>query len=356
MNFLTLFSSEFSHNIGLLFGTLVLGVLLYILAFYFVKYWAKTKTSFVPALLQKHIYYPGLFVMVILTLIIGLPFIRKHLEVEWYNSVYHLLTIMLIVSFGLLVSSSIALTRSLIEHHYEGQTGIGYKYRKAKTQYLMLQRIMNVIIIVIALGTVLMTFDSVRKIGGAILASAGVLGLVLGFAAQKSIGTIFAGIQIAVSQPIRLDDIVVVEGQNGVISEITLTYAVVNTGDGRKLIVPISYFIDKSFENWTRSSPEMIGKIKLHTDYTLPVGAVRTELMNILAGTELWDKRSANLLVTGSNPQTMELTATMSARSPADSGVLECYVREKMIGFIQQNYPGSLPQTRVTKNDSVKQV
>jgi hypothetical protein len=120
--------------------------------------------------------------------------------------------------------------------------------------------------------------------------------------------------------------------------------------------VPISYFIDKSFENWTRKSPEMIGKIKLHTDYTLPVAAIRTELMNVLAGTELWDKRSASLLVTGSTPQTMELTATMSARSPAESSTLECYVREKMIGFIQQNYPGSLPQTRVTKSEAEKEV
>ena len=346
-----LFSSELSHNIGLYFATLVIGVLLYVLFFYLVKRWVKN-TNLVPGLLQNYIYYPGLLVILAITLIIGLPFIKKHLEVELYHSIYHGLYIFLIVSIAILFSRNVTLIRSLVEYHYKQRGEADYVYKKVRTQYLMLQRVLNVIIIVLALSAVLMTFDGARKIGGAILASAGVLGIVLGFAAQKSIGTIFAGIQIAVSQPIRLDDIVVVEGQNGIISEITLTYAVVNTGDGRRLIVPISYFIDKSFENWTRNSPDMVGKVKIHADYSLPVAEIRKEFAHILEGTELWDKRSSNLLVTASTAQTIELTATMSARNAGEASSLECFVREKLIQFIQQKYPGSLPQLRVSKSEA----
>jgi small-conductance mechanosensitive channel len=187
--------------------------------------------------------------------------------------------------------------------------------------------------------------------GTTILASAGVVGIVLGFAAQKSLGTLFSGIQIIVSQPIRIGDVVVVENEFGTIGEINLTFVVIQTWDGRRLIVPINYFLEKTFESWTRVSPEVISKVKIYTDYTAPIEKIRAEFKKHLEESALWDRRNADFLVTNANDKTIELRATMSAKDSATAWDLECYIREKLITYLQQNYPEALPKTRLVVNE-----
>ena len=192
----------------------------------------------------------------------------------------------------------------------------------------------------------LMTFDRVRSLGAAILASAGIFGIVIGVAAQKTIGTFIAGFQIAITQPIRIDDVVVVENEWGRVEEITLTYVVIKIWDQRRLVVPITFFIEKPFQNWTRVSADLLGTVFIYVDYTIPVEAVREELRRILDKSHFWDKKVSGLEVTNTTERTVELRALVSAADSSNLWNLRCEVREKLIAFIQKNYPSSLPKLR----------
>jgi small-conductance mechanosensitive channel len=199
-----------------------------------------------------------------------------------------------------------------------------------------------------ALGTMLMTFEKVRQLGTTLLASAGIIGIIFGIAAQRTIGTFMAGLQIAFTQPIRIDDVVIVENEWGRIEEITLTYVVVKIWDLRRLMVPITYFIEKPFQNWTRVTADLLGTVYIYVDYTVPVEAVRAELREILKGTELWDGKVCVLQVTNTSEHAIELRALMSAADASTAWALRCYAREKLVEFIQKSYPESLPKLRAS--------
>jgi small-conductance mechanosensitive channel len=211
-----------------------------------------------------------------------------------------------------------------------------------------------VIIGLIAIAAILLNFDSVRNIGAGLLTSAGVAGIIIGFAAQKTIANLLAGFQIAFTQPIRYDDVVIVEGEWGKIEEITLTYVVVRIWDLRRLIVPINYFIEKPFQNWTRSSAEILGTVFIYVDYNIPVDKIRNKLTQILESHELWDKKVNALQVTNTDNKVMELRALMSAKDASDAFDLRCMVREQLVHFVQENYPDSLPKIRaeLEKNEN----
>jgi small-conductance mechanosensitive channel len=192
----------------------------------------------------------------------------------------------------------------------------------------------------------LMTFDQVRQLGTTILASAGIIGIVVGMAAQRTIGSFIAGLQIALTQPIRVDDVVIVENEWGRIEEITLTYVVVKIWDLRRLVVPITYFIEKPFQNWTRVTADILGTVYLYVDYTVPVESVREELQRILKASELWDGKVCVLQVTNTSERAVELRALMSAEDASTAWSLRCEVREKLITFVKENYPQALPKLR----------
>jgi len=192
-----------------------------------------------------------------------------------------------------------------------------------------------------------MLFDEVKRIGISLFASAGVAGVIIGLAAQRVIGAVLAGIQIAITQPIRLDDVVVIEGEWGRIEEITLTYVVVRIWDQRRLVVPSTYFFEKPFQNWTRTSAEILGTVFIYTDYHVSFDALRKELTRLLESTPLWDKRVNVLQVTDAKQNSVEVRALMSAKDSGTAWDLRVFVREKLIEFLQKNYPGSLPRTRV---------
>jgi small-conductance mechanosensitive channel len=218
--------------------------------------------------------------------------------------------------------------------------------RRIITQVGMLQKVVLVVVAVLGFSCALMTFEGVRQVGVSILASAGLAGVVFGFAAQRSIGTLLAGIQIAITQPIRIDDAVVVEGEFGSIEEISLTYVVVRIWDQRRLIVPITYFIEKPLQNWTRVSAEILGTVFLYVDYTVSVDAVRGEVRRLLEANDLWDKRVANVQVTDTKPNAVELRVLVSASDASKCWDLRCQLREKLVDFVRTKYPGALPRVR----------
>lgn len=218
--------------------------------------------------------------------------------------------------------------------------------RRIYTQVKVLKKIFVVAIVLFTAASMLMMFDSVRQLGTSILASAGVLGIVIGFAAQKSIATVVAGFQIAMTQPIRLDDVVIVENEWGRIEEITLTYVVVLIWDKRRLVLPITYFIEKPFQNWTRVSADLLGSVFLYVDYTVPLSALRTELDRLLEGSERWDQKVKVIQVTDAKANCMEVRVLVSAADAPTAWDLRCQLREQLIDFLQQNYPQSLPRVR----------
>ena len=231
--------------------------------------------------------------------------------------------------------------------HYDITKEDNLKSRKLYTQFNILEKVIVFIIILTSIGLILLSFESIREIGVGIFASAGLAGIILGLSAQKVFGALMAGIQIALTQPFRIDDAVVVEGEWGWIEEINLTYVVVRIWDKRRLVLPSTYFLEKPFQNWTRSSADIIGTVFLYTDYNVPFDALREELKRILDNTDLWDKNVQVLQVTDSKEYTVETRILVSARNSPTAWDLRVHVREKMIDFIRENYPESLPRTRV---------
>jgi small-conductance mechanosensitive channel len=219
--------------------------------------------------------------------------------------------------------------------------------RKVQTQIHVLRRIAVVVIGILALAIILMTFPSIRTLGGSLLASAGLAGLIVGLAARPTLASLLAGLQIALTEPIRMDDVVIVEGEWGRIEEVGTTYVVVRIWDLRRLVVPLSYFIEKPFQNWTRTSADLLGTVFLYTDYTVSVEAIRQKLHETLKSSGMWDGKVWGLQVTDAKEHTLELRALMSAPDSSTAWDLRCYVRENLIGYLQERYPHCLPQTRV---------
>ncbi|WP_165749813.1 mechanosensitive ion channel family protein [Cellulophaga sp. Z1A5H] len=256
-------------------------------------------------------------------------------------------TLLIIFAITWLLIASIRIIKQKVIKNYDVNASNNLKARKIYTQFNILERIVIFLLVIFAIGIALMSFDSIREIGVSIFASAGVAGIILGFSAQKMLGSILAGIQIAIAQPIKIDDVVIVEGEWGRIEEITLTYVVVNIWDKRRLIVPTTYFIEKPFQNWTKTSSDILGTVFLYTDYNVPFDELRKELTKVLNSTELWDGEVNVLQVTDSKENSVEIRALMSAKDSPTAWDLRVLVREKLISFLQKNYPESLPHTRV---------
>ncbi len=230
------------------------------------------------------------------------------------------------------------------------------KSRKLHTQINLLEKVIVFLIILIGVGLILMSIDSIREIGIGIFASAGVVGIIIGLSAQKIVGALLAGIQIAITQPFRVDDAVLVENEWGWIEEINLTYIVVRIWDKRRLVLPSTYFLEKPFQNWTRTTADIIGSVFIYTDYTISFDALRKELTRLLESTELWDKKVNVLQVTDAKESTLEIRILVSAKNSPTAWDLRVFIREKMIEFIQRNYPQSLPKTRVMLEKSLPKV
>jgi len=220
--------------------------------------------------------------------------------------------------------------------------------RKHVTQTRILGWVGNTLIATIAVAAALMTFEGVRQYGVSLLASAGAAGLVAGLALQPILKNLFAGIQLAVTQPIRIDDAVLVEGEWGNVEEITSTYVVVRIWDWRRLILPLSYFMEHPFQNWTRESASLIGSVMVYLDYTVPVAVLRAKVEDIARASRLWDGKVVNVQVTDFKDSIMEVRILVSASNSSRAFDLRCEVREKLVAFLQAEYPNVLPQLRMS--------
>lgn len=260
----------------------------------------------------------------------------------------HVLALAMIgVCAWLLINATLA-GRCLLLRRYDVSVSDNLRARSVMTQVNILLRVIWVIILVLATACMLVTFERIRQLGISMLASAGLIGIVAGFAAQKSLATLVAGIQIAITQPIRLDDVVVVEGEWGRIEEITLTYVVIRIWDERRLVVPITQFIERSFQNWTRTSAQILGTVFLWTDYTVPLASLRQELERIVANSPLWDSRVCLLQVTEAGEHALQLRALVSAADSGKCWDLRCEVREKLVEYVHEMYPEALPRLRAS--------
>jgi small-conductance mechanosensitive channel len=223
-----------------------------------------------------------------------------------------------------------------------------YKFRSFRTRLRVLRHLLVFLVVIICIGLILMNIDAVRQVGTGLLASAGVAGVIFGFAAQKSFSTIIAGLQIALTSPMKIDDVVIVEGEYGTIEEITLTYVVVKLWDLRRMILPVTYFLDKPFQNWTRTSSELIGSVFLYTDFMIPIDEVRRAGQQFVAASPLWDKRVYAAQVTDWKNETIEIRILVSSDTAGHLFDLRCEVREKILEYLQQRNPRAFPHVRAT--------
>jgi len=257
------------------------------------------------------------------------------------------LRILLIGLFGWLAIKITYLIRDTLLNRYDIKTKDNLRARGMHTQMKVITNIIVAVIVLLAGSFMLMSFPQVRNIGVSILASAGIFGIIIGFAAQKTLGNLISGIQIAFAQPIRLDDVVIIENEWGWIEEITLTFVVVRIWDLRRMVVPISYFLEKPFQNWTRTSADLLGTVEIYTDYTVPVKEVRGELTRILESSPKWDKKVNLVQVTNATEKAVEVRALMSAADSSALWDLRCEVREKLLDFLRLRFPECLPRVRV---------
>jgi small-conductance mechanosensitive channel len=266
---------------------------------------------------------------------------------EWRRVVDHILLVALIGCLAWLGIAMLHIIEAMVLSRYRVDMADNRRARRLRTQVILARRIGVALIVVVALGSAMLTFPAVQALGAGLLASAGLLSIVAGLAAQTSLTNVFAGLQLAFTDAIRVDDVVVVEKEWGRIEEITLTYVVVHIWDDRRLILPSVYFTTTPFENWTRRRSEVMGTVEFDLDWRSPFEAMRGELKRILAETELWDERVGILQVTDAVSGYVRVRILVSSGDSASLFDLRCLIREELVIFLQQNHPTALPHVRI---------
>lgn len=326
-------------------GALLTGIGIYFISTYFIKRWHQRMSNIGKWFNVEHLMGPLRLLIPAVCVSLILPLLR--FEIGLNDRFAHLVKLWVIAAFGWFLTKVVYVVSQIILSRYNLSNKDNLQARRAYTQIKVIERVINALIIILTAAFMIMTFGKMREIGMSILASAGILSVVIGFAAQKMLGNFLAGIQIALTQPIRLDDVVIVEGEWGWVEEITLTYVVVRVWDLRRLVVPISYFIEKPFQNWTRTSADLLGTVFLYVDYTVPLEDLRLELTRILQQSPRWDKKVNIIQVTDMKERVVEVRALVSAEDSSKTWDLRCEVREKLLNFLQTKYPQTLPKTRV---------
>lgn len=345
------FSLELSPHTW--FGTLiavfiavVAAVCLIVIVRLFVNIAGK-RSPWLPELLNRMRHRWRLFLLVIAVWIacaITLPSSQ-----DWWPAISHVFLIVLILNGAWLLSAATSFgIQRLIARYGDPSVSFNTEARRKRTQLTILSRLITVIIAVLAIGTVLFSFPQVRAIGVSVLASAGLLSVIAGLAAQSTLANLFAGLQLAFSNAIKVDDVVVVEGEWGRIGEITLSYVVVYVWDERRLMLPCTYFTTQPFENWTRQSARILGTVYMDLDWRVPIQKVREKYDEILAGSELWDGRVSSVLVTDAVGGYVTVRFLLSAADSDAQWSLRCHVREEIMTWLQEEHPEALPVSRVS--------
>jgi len=265
----------------------------------------------------------------------------------FYSYLLHINSLLLIFSITWIALQCTKAGAMYLQNKLDILTEDNLSARKSFTQIKVFNGIANSIIILVAIAISLFTFEQARTIGVSLLTSAGIIGIIVGFAAQKSIGMMLAGIQIAITQPIRYDDVVIVEGEWGKIEEITLTYVVVKIWDERRLILPVTWFLEKPFQNWTRSNAQITGTIFIYVDYSFNVESIREVLPDMLKNNPDWDSRFWNVQVTKVTEQYKEIRILLTSSDASKNWDLRAKIREDLIDYININYPDTFAKIRI---------
>jgi small-conductance mechanosensitive channel len=284
------------------------------------------------------------FAFLLLALAIALPLVPMGPHTQ--ETGHRILVAALIVLIGWIAILAVNVGAERYVSRFRMDVADNLLARKAQTQIRVLRHATNVLLAILTAACALMTFDTVRQFGVSLFASAGIAGIAVGFAARPVLSNLIAGVQLALTQPIRLGDVVVIEGEWGKVEELTATYVVIAIWDWRRLIVPLSYFMEKPFANWTRSSSAIIGSVFLYVDYTVPVEKVRRKAIEFAHQSKSWDRQVINLQVTDAKERTLELRVLATAADSGTAWNLRCELREKLIAYIQSEFPEALPRYR----------
>jgi small-conductance mechanosensitive channel len=304
--------------------------------------------------LQKHLGKPARAIFLLTCLLIILPIIPglpENIE-TLLRQAFIMLTI---VALGWFAIGCIYVLQAIMLRRYDLTAENNFQARRVHTQFQLFRRMLITFVVIIDIGALLWTFNDPRiwHYGSGLLASAGIASLILATAAKSTASNFFAGLQIAITEPIRIDDVVVVQGEWGRVEEINSAYVIIKVWDLRRLIVPLNYFIENSFQNWTRQSSDILGTAFLYVDYSIPVDDLRKQLEAIVHPSPLWDNRVCGLQVTNLTDRSMELRCLMSSRNSSENFDLRCLVREKMTAWIQQNHPDAFPMTRFAAHSQI---
>jgi small-conductance mechanosensitive channel len=336
--------SDLVIDLATVAGAIIAGLAVQAIVFVALKRIAARTHSVLDNSVVIHCATPLRLIFPLLALDIVMPSLKIPAAVN--DPVRHVIALLLIAGVAWLCIRVTLVAEDLLVERFRIDVPDNLKSRRIRTQFELFRRVVSFAVFVIALGIALTTFDWAKTIGTSMLASAGIAGLAVSLAARPTIENLVAGLQIALTEPIRIEDVVIANGEWGHIEEVTTTYVVLRTWDLRRVILPLSYFIQTPFENWTRKTADLLAYVYLYLDYTMPIEPLRLELTRILTSSPRWDKKVNVLQVSDASEHAIQLRALMSA---ADSGAawdLRCEVRERLLEFVQTNYPQCLPRNR----------
>ena len=343
---------DWAWSAGLILGAIAGGIVANWLGCRFFTRLSKTTPTPLDDLVVKHGQRPMRWMLVVLALQLVAPYLPVPELAPPITR--HILSLLQIGLSAWLVMSLLKVPEEMAAIRFDVKVSDNLAARRVQTQVKVLTRTGAVLVGIVAAAVMLMTFPTIRELGASLLASAGLAGIVVGFAARPVLQNLIAGVQLALTQPIRYDDVVVINGEFGRIEEIGSTFVVVKIWDERRLIVPLNFFIENTFENWTRATAQVLGTVFLFVDYSVPVEEVRAELKRVVEGSEKWDGRVCGLQVTDTTEHTVKLRALVSAADSSRAWDLRCLVRERLIAFVQERYPGGLPRLRVEQSGQGK--
>jgi small-conductance mechanosensitive channel len=333
----------------ILAGSIVLALIAHYFLFLIGKKFASRTGGVIANSLVHHAEGPTRWILPLLAIVLALPALPVRSDLV--QILRHVVGLGLIAAIGWAIILLTEVLSDALFARYRVEIADNLAARRIRTQTTVLRRIISVVVIVVTAGFMLMTFPQIRQLGTSLLASAGLAGLIIGMAMKSTFANLVAGLQIALTAPIRIEDVVIVEGEWGWIEEILTTYVVVRTWDLRRLVVPLSYFIDHTFQNWTRRTADLLAYVYINCDYTTPIEELRQEFRRIVESTPLWDQKVCVLQVTDTTEHTLQIRALTSAADSSKAWDLRCLVREKLIQFLQEKYPQCLPKTRAEMPD-----
>ena len=325
------------------------GIVLHRVVYWLFARWAERHHSTFAAAVVRRTCRPAAYIFPLVAILAAAP--QLDLPDVWTRPAVHITGLLTIAAVAWTIISTIRLFGDVVIARNRIDVADNLTARQLGTRVDILTRVVVIVVIVIALGAMLMTFPPIRTLGTTLLASAGIIGLVAGIAARPLFENLIAGVQLALTQPIRIDDVVIVEKQFGRIEEIHSTYVVVRIWDLRRMVLPLTYFITTPFENWTRRTANLVGEVYLFADYTVDVAALRAQLARILEGTPLWDGQMHQLEVTDATDRAVQIRALVSARDSGTLWDLRCFVREALVAYLRETQPAALPRLRLAETE-----